>query len=87
VTGDAVTYHTRAALADLRVDGRTVAGFDPAVTSYTVRAGARAPAITAAAADNGRWYVVASPSPTGTAQVVVTAEDGLSQRRYTIRYT
>jgi beta-galactosidase len=84
VTGDAVTYHTRAALADLRVDGRTVAGFDPAVTSYTVRAGSRAPTVTATASDNGRVYVAAPPSPTGTARVVVTAEDGLSQRRYTI---
>jgi beta-galactosidase len=86
VTGDAVAYRARAALSDLRVDGRTVAGFDPETTSYTVRTGPHVPTLTATAADNGRVYVVAPPSRAGAATVVVTAEDGLTQRRYTVRY-
>jgi beta-galactosidase len=87
VIGDAVSTNSRAALSDLRVDGRTVSGFDPQTTGYEVRAGRRVPTVTATAADNGRVRVVGTASVPGTVTVVVTAEDGLTQRRYSVRLT
>jgi beta-galactosidase len=85
VTGDAVVYNSTAALAELTVDGRPVPGFDPGTTSYSVTAGRGTPVIGARAADNGRLVIVPPPALPGTAQVTVTAEDGLTQRAYTIQ--
>jgi hypothetical protein len=85
VTGSAVVYNGTAALTDLRVDGRTVAGFDPATTAYTVPAGDHVPDISATADANARLYVLPPPSVPGTARVVVTAEDGLVVQAYEVR--
>jgi beta-galactosidase len=87
VTGDAVTYQSSAALVDLTVDGRPVPGFDPSVTQYTVAAGPGAPQIGARVADNGRLLVVPPPAVPGTGAVIVTAEDGVTERTYTLRFT
>ncbi|GIH16925.1 glycoside hydrolase family 2 TIM barrel-domain containing protein [Rugosimonospora africana] len=87
VIGDAVSYQSSAALVKLTVDGRPVSGFDPSTTSYTVTAGPGTPQIGAQVADNGRLLVVPPPAVPGTGAVIVTAEDGLTQRTYTLRFT
>ena len=84
VIGDEVAYNATAALSDLRVNGATVPGFDPATTSYAVRIGPGAPEITATAADNGRLLVVPPQSLPGTATVTVTAEDGAASKTYSV---
>ncbi|HEY2671944.1 MAG TPA: hypothetical protein VGJ07_16450, partial [Rugosimonospora sp.] len=86
VTGDAVTYQSTAALTALTVDGRPVSGFDPSTTSYTVTAGSGTPAIGAQAAGNGRLLIVPPPVVPGTGAVIVTAEDGFTQRIYSVRF-
>jgi beta-galactosidase len=87
VTGDAVTYQSSAALVKLTVDGRPVPGFDPSVTQYMVTVGPGAPQIGAQVADNGRLLVVPPPAVPGTGAVIVTAEDGVTERTYTLRFT
>lgn len=83
VTGDVVAYNTTAALTDLRVNGETIAGFDPGTTSYTLAAG-QIPEIAATAAGNGRLLIVPPLSIPGPAKVTVTSEDGLVEQVYTI---
>ncbi|GAA5184741.1 hypothetical protein GCM10023322_26900 [Rugosimonospora acidiphila] len=85
VIGEAVTYQTTAALIKLTVDGRPVPGFDPSTTAYTVQADGDTPVIGAEVADNARLLIVPPPAVPGTAAVIVTAEDGLTQRTYSIR--
>ena len=87
VIADQVTYSTTALLTDLRVDGQTVPGFDPGTHSYTVKVGRgqTEPLITATAADNGRLLIVPPISLPGTAMVIVTSEDGLTNSTYVIK--
>ena len=84
VSGDEVAYNTTAALSDLRVGGRTVHGFDPATTSYTVRVGRGRHRVTATAAGNGRLLVAGPLSLPGPAAVTVTAEDGAASKSYSV---
>jgi hypothetical protein len=83
--GDVVALNSTAALADLRVDGRPVAGFDPGTLDYVnVGADPVAPEITATAADNGTVAIRPPLSVPGTATVTVTSEDGSTSRTYTL---
>jgi parallel beta-helix repeat protein len=88
---DAPVKSTDATLSDLKVDGITVTGFAAETMSYNVilPAGTTTlPLITAttkAAAANA--VVNPASSTSGTATVVVTAEDGTTKKIYTINFT
>ena len=51
----------------------------------TVGRGPTEPSITATAADNGRLLIVPPISLPGTATVIVTSEDGLTNGTYVIK--
>ena len=77
-----------ATLADLRVDGVTIDGFDPATDSYTVTLAGDVteyPHITAYAADNAATVTVdqASESNGGKATITVTSADGTASKTVT----
>lgn len=86
VPADEIPYNSSAVLTDLEVGGRTVAGFDPARTSYTVAAH-RAPTVTATPADNATVAIVAPLTVPGTATVTVTSEDTQHTATYTVSLT
>jgi hypothetical protein len=75
-----------AALSDLKVNGVTVPGFDPAVTNYVnVPVDAtQPPQISATAADGGSVAIAPPASLPGTATVTVTSEDGSTTKTYTV---
>lgn len=80
-----------AALADLRVDGVTIDGFDPATDSYTVTLAGDVteyPHITAYAADNAATVTVdqASESNGGKATITVTSADGTASKTVTVNF-
>lgn len=80
-----------ATLADLRVDGVTIDGFDPATDSYTVTLAGDVteyPHITAYAADNAATVTVnqASESNGGKATIAVTSADGTASKTVTVDF-
>lgn len=80
-----------ATLADLRVDGVTIDGFDPATDSYTVTLAGDVteyPHITAYAADNAATVTVdqASESNGGKATIMVTSADGTASKTVTVDF-
>ncbi|MGD8193508.1 Ig-like domain-containing protein [Herbiconiux sp. P18] len=80
---------TVSGLARLAVDGTTVDGFDPAVTSYVVPiTGSRLPVPAAFPIDTAATVVVdpATEANGATATVTVTAPDGVSSTAYTVRF-
>ena len=81
-----VPLSKNAALSDLRVNGVTVPGFDPAVTSYVnVPVDAtQPPQVSATAADGGSVAIAPPASLPGTATVTVTSEDGSATKTYTV---
>ncbi|GFP74474.1 PA14 domain-containing protein [Clostridium fungisolvens] len=87
-----VPKHTEAALSDLKVGGATITGFDENTTTYNIElpAGTTAvPEINAVVKDSGKAVaVVTKPEALpGTAKIVVTAEDGVTIKTYTINFT
>ena len=81
-----------ATLSDLAVDGTTVDGFDPGIMSYDVElpAGTTAvPTVTATVYDTGKAIaeVTSAESLPGTTTVLVTAEDGITTKTYSINFT
>jgi hypothetical protein len=84
VIGDLVIASSNAALSDLKVNGETVPGFDPAATNYTVVNKLYPPVITATAADNGSVAIQPPASLPGTATVTVTSEDGMQTKTYSV---
>ena len=84
VIGDQVSASSNAALTDLKVNGSTVPGFDPAKTSYTVASSVYPPVITATAADNGTVAIQLPASLPGTATITVTSEDGSKTQTYSV---
>ena len=83
VTADQVAYNTTAALSDLKLNGQTLPGFDPATKTYSAISGPF-PDIEAVAADNGRVAIVPPQSLPGTAVVTVTSEDLQQKTTYSI---
>jgi type IV secretory pathway ATPase VirB11/archaellum biosynthesis ATPase len=86
-----VAKSTDATLSDLKSDGNTVIGFVANVISYNIElplGTTTVPTVTATAADNKANIVItpASNLP-GATTVVVTAEDGTTQKTYTINFT
>ncbi|MBA4494316.1 glycoside hydrolase family 2 TIM barrel-domain containing protein [Paenactinomyces guangxiensis] len=86
VFGNEVTWNTTAALTDLKINGRTVAGFDADKTTYTFPAGKSMPTISASVADHGRLVIISPLTLPGTASVQVTSEDGLTRKIYEINF-
>ncbi|MDR4988589.1 MAG: T9SS type A sorting domain-containing protein, partial [Bacteroidales bacterium] len=80
-----------ATLADLSVDGITLEGFDPDVLSYHVvlpPGTTDIPVVDATAADpNAVTQITQAEALPGTATVLVTAEDGVTQLTYTVEFT
>lgn len=86
---------TDATLSDLRVNGETITGFNPANTSYTMVLPAgtsSAPEVTYSTSDgSATGEVIDATDLTGdaaarTTTVNVTAADGLTTKAYTIRF-
>ncbi|NOU64634.1 hypothetical protein GC096_11395 [Paenibacillus sp. LMG 31461] len=76
-------------LADLQVGGATVDGFDKGQLTYrvNVNVGSPIPFVTAQVYDLHATAVISQASVVpGTSTVKVTAEDGVSQRSYTVNY-
>jgi hypothetical protein len=84
VIGDEVAASSTAALSDLKVNGSSVPGFDPAKTGYEVTTPVCPPAITATAADNGTLAIQQPASLPGTATMSVTFEDGTKTQTYSV---
>jgi len=80
-----------ARLADIRVNGQTINGFNAYLTSYNVAlpfGTTQAPEITATAQDGTANVMISQPaSPTGTATITVTAGDGTTQMVYNISFS
>ncbi len=80
-----------ATLSDLQVDGTTITGFNPATLTYDVAlpfAYVGLPIITAITNNiSANQVIVNASSIPGTATVTVTAQDGTTQKIYTINFT
>ena len=89
--GSTPVASTDATLSDLRVNGTTVDGFSASTTQYNVEfpVGTTAiPIVTATKNDSGASVnITQASSASGTATVVVTAEDGTTQKTYTINFS
>ena len=82
--------NTDATLKELLVDGVQVAGFDPSITSYdiTLPSGTTAVPTVIAIANDSKATVSIEPAESlpGTTNVIVTAEDGITQKVYKINF-
>ena len=76
-----------ATLTALQLDGKNLEGFDPSNYAYTYTLGFadELPEITATPAENASAFIVPPLTSDGTATVIVTAEDGTTNR-YTITF-
>jgi hypothetical protein len=83
------TISNIATLLDLKVDGVTVEGFDPAINYYEVDIveGSALPVITASTTDpQATMEITQTPAVPGDGFVVVTAQDGITQFTYTVHF-
>ncbi len=83
------TISNIATLLDLKVDGVTVEGFDPAINYYAVNVtvGSPVPVITASTTDpEATMEITQAPAVPGDGFVVVTAQDGVTQFTYTVHF-
>ncbi len=80
-----------ATLSDLKVNGTTVSGFSASVLTYNVvlpYGTSTVPTVTATTTDaNATKVITAASSLPGSTTVRVTAEDGTTQKTYTINFT
>ena len=78
-------------LADLTIDGSTVTGFTPSGTTYAVELAPGTTVVPTVAATlyntNGSSVITAATSLPGTTTIVITAEDGATQRTVSINFT
>ncbi len=83
--------NTDATLSDLKVDGTTISGFDPATLIYNMElpyGTSNVPVVTATKNDaNADMEITDATSLPGTTTVLVTAEDGVTTNTYTINFT
>jgi hypothetical protein len=82
---------TDATLGDLRLDGKTIDGFSPDTTDYTVDLpyGVEAnPKLQAFASDNAATVTVNAPETglSGTSSITVTSADGKTSKTYTVTF-
>lgn len=91
VTAGPPPASTDATLSSLTYNGTSVSGFDPNTTTYDVElptGTTAAPTVTATPNDaNANAVVTQATSPTGSASVLVTAEDGTTTKTYTINFS
>lgn len=83
---------TDATLSDLKVNGITIPGFTPVTTTYTVTlptGTTSVPAVSATvnAAGKAATVITHAASISGSASVLVTAEDGITTKTYTVNFT
>ena len=80
-----------ARLADIQVNGNTVAGFNAYLNTYNVQlpyGTTEVPVVSATAQDGGATITITQPtSTTGTATIHVTAADGTTSNTYTINFS
>lgn len=81
-----------ATLSDLKVNGTTISGFIPAISTYSVQfpQGTTAiPQITAVTANNSSasTSITQATAIPGSATVLVTAQNGTTTKTYTVNYT
>jgi hypothetical protein len=87
----AVVKHTDATLSNLAIDGVALIGFTPATLTYSIvlPAGTTAiPVVTVIVNDTGKATAIVTQATDlpGHAVVVVTAEDGTTQKTYTLNF-
>ena len=87
-----ITPIANATLSDLKVNGASVLGFSPAITTYSVKfpqGTTVVPQITSVttANSNASNSITQATTIPGTASVLVTAEDGTTTKTYTVNYT
>ncbi|MHA7218885.1 glycoside hydrolase [Arthrobacter sp. MDT1-48-3] len=88
VLGAVPAESSDADLASISVGGTPVAGFDPAVPSYSVPSRGKVPSVSAVPADPYATVSVTQPSGAGrTAVVTVTSEDGSATNTYRVDLT
>ena len=80
-----------ARLADIQIDGTSLAGFNAYLNTYNVSlpfGTTRTPVVSATAQDNGASIVITQPtSTTGKATILVTAADGTTTNTYTLNFS
>ncbi len=86
-----VTKSSDATLSDLTVNGTTIAGFNASTTVYNVSlpyGTTIVPTVAASKNDSGASVsITQASSTTGSASVVVTAEDGTTVKTYTVNFS
>lgn len=79
-----------ATLSDIQVDGQSIGNFNPATLSYTVNIPYSQTTIPVVTATTTNAAAIANVTPagsvTGTATIVVTAEDGTTKETYTVTF-
>lgn len=81
-----------ATLKEIKVDGVAISGFDPSVETYNVSvpySQTTIPVVTATANNSGAKPLQITPATAvpGEAKILVTAEDGTTQKTYTVTFT
>jgi len=80
-----------ATLSDVKVNGSTIVGFNPNVLNYNVVLPENTtllPVVTATSTnDNATYTIFGAMTLPGTTTIVVTAENGIAQKTYTINFT
>jgi hypothetical protein len=93
-TVDVIDAGTDATLSGLWVDGTPVPGFDPEITTYNIQlpfGTTEVPTVTATVRDTGKATLTITQAagltaPNNVATVLVTAEDGVTKRTYTVTF-
>lgn len=78
-----------ASLADLKVNGLSVSGFNPSTNSYNIELPFGVAPVVKATANNAfaQVKILQAASVPGNAQVIVTAENGIATQTYTLQFT
>jgi hypothetical protein len=90
ITGTGPYFSKDATLSDLRIGGQTITGFDPDVYEYDVTLPSGTTEVPEVEADSGDGKasisITQAGTVTGMAVIVVTAEDGITKRTYTVKF-
>ncbi|MDR3594248.1 glycosyl hydrolase 53 family protein [Clostridium sp.] len=91
-TSTEIQKNTDATLSDLKVGGTTISGFDHDITTYNVTLPSgttTAPGVIPTVNDTGKANAIVTPNSSlpGSTKVIVTAEDGITTKTYTINFT